>query len=468
MSYHFNQIQNYSRQLAKIYCDRTGTVGAGEEITYTLPQNTLTDLDSLLWQFFLTIPLYSSATYNAATEYRCRHFPRNSQSIIDTLSVYVNDQLVCTTKNYHQFANSYCDNTCGLDYSMSGIRQLENTDPSVKQVYDAVNDVMTVCNTADVNGANISDNKRPYCVRNWFGFLGSLSTRVINTALFGRISIKILLAEPAILWASKTHTTGATNIVVANATPSYEIDASTAYMTINKIMFNDSTYYNLLEKIVQDSGLVIPFKTYTTHRGSEIAKAAGSTAVTQFTINSSHLNKIYAMPLRSDYRTEGNILNTSYTAPYGLQVVDRSANIFNQSRYFAHDGTGISSVSWEINNVNMYPQPLSSVDVFNENINNLNLQSDVQAGIHGGAASILHWIRLYWVSVLSFDHVQNQDAFTVEGLDGLSAPINVKFTINFDSATAGIGRAGNIIPLFFIETTKMLRVDAGQQVSVIN
>ncbi len=198
LSYHFDRIVNYSKQTVKIFPDRTGNIAHGENIIFELPKNCLIDLDSLLWSYNLTIPLAADGGGN----FRCRRMPRNSASIIDALYVYINDQQVSADTYYNQLFNTMVDHTAGYDYHASGLRQLENTDPSTTYTYNNANGVLANVPAGAVQAANTTDNAKQYIVRNWLSFLGTAATRVIDTSLLGVVKIEIRLAEPTILWRS--------------------------------------------------------------------------------------------------------------------------------------------------------------------------------------------------------------------------------------------------------------------------
>jgi hypothetical protein len=76
--------------------------------------------------------------------------------------------------------------------------------------------------------------------------------------------------------------------------------------------------------------------------------------------------------------------------------------------------------------------------------------------------SVYQFLRHYFVSILSFEHIQNTPEFVLEGLDGKAASITCKWTLNFD----GAGVAGDLIPLVWSERQCVLNLRAGQQIFV--
>ena len=454
MSYHFDRIVNYSKQTVKIFPDRTGNIAHGENIIFELPKNCLVDLDSLLWSYNLTIP----EAANGGGNFRCRRMPRNSASIIDALYVYINDQQVSADTYYNQLFNTMVDHTAGYDYHASGLRQLENTDPSTLYTYNNATGVLGNVAAAFAQTENNSDNNKQYIVRNWLSFLGTAATRVLDTSLLGVVKIEIRLAEPTILWRSAI---GATNNVV-NANPSYTINGTTSFMSITKIAFGDSVYYDLLKNIVMSSGLKIPFKSYVTHRGNAFTKAAGQ-FTHQFNVNSTHLTKLIGTTLIGAYQTDVGLIVQNPNLQWLEQAITQENILFNNSAYFRKEATGLGTLNWEVNNVSQYPAPISYTDVYNENLKALNMDSDIQAGCHPGIQSVFHFLRHYFVSILSFEHIQPYNTeFVLEGLDGKAAPITCKMVLNFDAA----GEARDLIPIVWSERQAVLNVSAGQQIYI--
>ena len=86
-------------------------------------------MDTLMHCFEITT---KKAATNTATEIRSSHFPRNLQSIIDTITVFINGQVFDNITNYNHLVNLILDNTESFNYYQSGIHALQNADPSIK------------------------------------------------------------------------------------------------------------------------------------------------------------------------------------------------------------------------------------------------------------------------------------------------------------------------------------------------
>jgi hypothetical protein len=442
MSYHMERISNYAKQPIKVWCDRTGTINSQESIRFKLPANCLVDLDSLYWYFEFTAGQATSGG---------RFFPRNSSSVIDAMYVYANGNLIDPCTYYNHIHNLLTDASCGDDYFKSGLRYLENTDPSIKPVYNAGNGALSHLLTSSNLSPGDTDTSRPFVIRNWLGFLGTASTRVIDTGMLGDVVIEIRLAEPSITYRSNG----------ASGTPTYTINGSTTYMSITRITFGDSVYYDLLRNIVTSSttGLQIGYKTYSAHRGNSFTKAAG-TFTHSFNVNANHLTKLIGTLIPTTYQTEGALQNTLPLVSW-LDQLGREGTLiaFNQSKYFQKDGSGIGQVQWDINGISQYPQPLTPYDIFNQNLIALNMDSDIQSGNHAGCDNIYNFLKYYFMNILSFEHIQNTNEFVLEGFDGVASAISCKWSLTFDN----VGLAGSLIPIVFAEKQQVLVVQGAPQ-----
>lgn len=449
LSYHMDRIVNYSKQPIKLWCDRTGTINHQETIRFKLPNNCLVDLDSLYWMFDFT------TNQNGTADESCRFFPRNSSSIIDALYVYANGNLIDPTNYYNHLYNLMADATCGKDFYTSGIRHLENVDPSLKYLANGTNTITSKATQTEA----VSDIGRRFCVSNWLGFLGTSSTRILDTSFLGDVVIEIRLAEPNITFVGG-------GVAISPVASTYSINGSTTYMSINRITFGDSVYYDLLRSIVDQSGLLVGYKTYSAHRGNSFTKAAG-TFTHSFNVNANHLTKLIGTLLINDYATEGKLevspaANIEKTWLEALPL-EGTLIAFNQSRYFKKNASALTEIQWDINGVSQYPQPLNKEDVFYQNLISLNLDSDIQSGCHPGCRSMIDFLNCYFMNILSFEHIQNTDSFVLEGLDGKASAISCKWSLTF----SGAGTDSSVIPLVFAEKQNVLRIGVGQQLQIL-
>lgn len=452
-------LQNYAKQTVKIYPDRTGVIGHGDTFSIILPKNTLVDLRSLVMYFQGTAVGNGYRTVATVNQYQSRFFPRNTASIIDTLSVSINGQRICTISEYGHLYNILWDYMCSLENNHSGKRALENTDPSFKTSMADDGTIIKLRNARTAT-ADISDNKRDFCITNWLGFLGTSSSEIIDTGILGEVRIEIRLAPPSILWKSgKPDDTNDANTNTASR--SYSLDNT--FFTINRITFNNPEFYELQSAMLNSEGIPIAFKTYTNHKGSTTDSAIAHS----FNVNSQRLNKLIGTCIPSDYTTENYLLlsgsdaGTTATTQLECLVDGEATQMFNQSAYFRKNGLHVATSQFEVNNVATSPAPLTVKEIFNHNMDAFNLTLDMNGGIHSGAYDLNAWKKDYFTHIVPFEHRNGQTSdFYIEGLDGRSAALSVKWTTTRNSNT------DEVIPIVFAEMTKLLTVNAGQQLSM--
>lgn len=450
LAYSVKSLSGFSKQTVKLTPDRDTAITAGSTIKVRLPPNCLVDLRTFTAFFEGTV----TATGGSA------HFPRLSSSLIEQLSVYVNNSLVETIQNYNVLYNTLYDISAGNDQSSK--RFLENIDPSVSYNLTAPANGTTT-NTINSLVGSASDTNKPFMINNWLGFIGSASTPVISTADLSSVDIEIRFAPSTVCWLAGA-TTGISN-------PVYTLNK--LRFTISKIVFNDPTYYQLKASKLLSDGLIIGYETYISNRGSQVPKATSLSY--SVNINSSSVNQVIATALTDAFDTPTALLlagagqdagGTTFNTALAGNIADANTlatrgDLFNQSKYFRRDGMGLTGSSFEINNVQMNPYPLPPEEVFNETLIAMgNLNIDMASGIHPGILSIAHYLKYYFTHILSLENITNDGQFWKSGLDGRAAPLNITWKTSFSTTT-------NITPFIFCNVSRLLEINEGAQVNVI-
>ncbi len=222
MEWRVKELKNILKQTIELQ-PTTGvsTLKGGQQIRVDLPPNSLVDLSTFLMYFNAYCQTGGSAAGGAADYNQARFLPRNSASIIENLEVQINGQSRFNVPNYNYIYNILHDFTQGQD----GLNRRcvgENADPSCKYFTADVN-IATTATTGVlwakkgypiglVNGASDKDPSQndydSYVIRSWLGLLGgNASTQVINTAMFGLITVIITLAPSAITMLGRANTT---------------------------------------------------------------------------------------------------------------------------------------------------------------------------------------------------------------------------------------------------------------------
>ena len=142
-------------------------------------------------------------------------FPRNTQSLIETMEIKIGGQTRQLINNYGYIYNILNDFTTGTDATNKN-RIGQNADPSCKYYYSK-SGVRRRCGfpiglIADSQSANDYDD---YTIRNWIGFFQG-STSIIDTSMFGPIVIEITLAPAGVLMLGASPTASALTAITGS------------------------------------------------------------------------------------------------------------------------------------------------------------------------------------------------------------------------------------------------------------
>ena len=488
LAYNIKTLAGFSKTCVKLTPDRTA-VKHGESFRVKLPSNTLIDLRTLC--------LYAKGTCeNASTsaDKNALHFPRNTSSLIKTLSIYINGTLIERIDNYNILYNKLYDLECGVDQVSK--RYLEIADPSVAfSVATDHTNATPIVNTLKGTG---SDTNRKLCVSNWLGFISSASCPCLDTNDFGVMEVEIELANESVLWAGASATASVTPVVSG---ANWKLDD--IHFTISKIVFNDPLYYNMKASKLLSSGLQIAYQTYIASKGSVVTK---STVSVNATINTTSLDQLiccygpsapsilplllfgsnniddslnFAQVLSGYNGLTNNITTASAGAgsgagtPAKLQRIggqndadefdNTAGDAFNQSYFFKSDATGLGTSSIEINNTPLAPQPMEDYEIFNETLIALgNANLDMGAGCHQGMRSLSDFLKYYFAHIVSLENISKNDDFYKSGLDGKSSALNIVWKQHYPT-TINI----NVVPYIFAKCTRIMQVNEGNQITVI-
>jgi hypothetical protein len=467
LAYNIKTLAGFSKTCVKLTPDRTA-VKHGESFRVKLPSNTLIDLRTLC--------LYAKGTCEV-TSGEAVHFPRNTSSLIKTLSVYVNGTLIERIDNYNILYNKLYDLECGVDQVSK--RYLEISDPSV--AYSVANDTTNASPNILTSSAATITTGRKLCVNNWLGFISSASCPCVDSNDFGVMEIEIELANESVLWAS-AHATAGTAPAPVGA--KWKLDD--VHFTISKIVFNDPLYYNMKASKLLSSGLQIGYQTYISSKGSVVTK---STVSVNATVNTTSLDQLiccygpetpsitklqlfgsnnaaasltFAQVLTGYNRTATNAVSLISGQTDAAIHHNTAGDAFNQSLFFKSDATGLGTSSIEINNTPLAPQPLEDYEVFNETLIALgNANLDMGAGCHQGMRSLSDFLKYYFAHIVSLENISKNDDFYKSGLDGKSSALNIVWKQHYPTT------GGNVVPYIFAKCTRIMQVNEGNQVSVI-
>lgn len=451
LAYNVKALSGFSKTAVRLQPDRTTDVKPNDTIKVVLPQNTLVDLRTLC--------MYYEGQGGTGV-----HFPRLTGSMIKTLSVYINGNLVERIDAYSTLFNKLYDLDGGGN-DQTAKRHLENADPSV--YYETGVGSSSLATGVFKITPNSDAVKRKYAITSWLGFLSSLSTPIIDTNDLNKVEIEITFENANVMFQKSSN--------VRITTPDYTL--SDVHFYINKVVFNDPLYYNMKAAKLLSSGLTIGYQTYICSKGALAAKSSSYNTYTSF--NTTSLDQLIGCLSVEDQTTSNLLLNscwppdaTAAGKPFDnvislatLPVETGNTNqgdYYNQSRFFRSDACGLTSSTWEINNTPIIPIPLSDYEIYNETLIALgHSHSDTTATVHTGLRSLAHFLKYYFTHICSLEMINAGD-FYKSGLDGKSSALNVVWRLNF-----GANTTDKCTPYIFAKTTRILQINEGHSVSVI-
>lgn len=423
----FRNLQGYRKSLIRFYPDRTGAINPNDVLRWTLPKEIM-DMESLMHYFEFTSTAAATGTSSVR---QGTFFPRNSASIIDTITIFINGQVFENITNYNHLFNTIYDNTCGFNFYNSGTRAIECADPSIRYtIAHASGNAITAAVQGGVatftTDATACDYQRPLQITKWIGFLGTCNKILDLTNV--EVVIEIRYAPTAILWKGVAVSAGETA-----ATPSYTIDKY--YMTIQKITFDDDYYQRALNSLKESGNYVITFKTYSAARSGSVDKTTNANL--QFSTTAKNLSKLYFTFIDGTYDTISQIQNTSKTKSFSELMADFKTNVdaFNQSKYFQKNAVSLTEIQCEINGIPCYPFPQTPPLIHNNNYDALDLEGNNEATNYVGLQSLESWQKYGFLMATSFEH---KDAYKNGIITGYPNPnrnlLNIKYSTTFSGS----------------------------------
>jgi hypothetical protein len=365
-------------------------------------------------------------------------FPRNIETLIDRVEVEINGQLISPgCANYSHLFQIVADTTMGEDCTnRRGLLQ------------NGLN--------VDVPTANASNV--PFTVCNWLGFLGSAQPVVLDTNLLGNVRVRITLANTNVLVSSATAATG-TSYSLANM-----------FFSVDCLSIDDSTYYPMHDQFLSRGGVYeIPFNNFYSFAQSITAGGDGSV---KFSLSTNSLNHLWAT-----FAYAGSAPQTADTPSVANST--GSTTGAGTSRFFLRSSANITGYQFNINNQYVPNYRPNANLAFQLLMNSYNLSQDTLGGINKNIGNLDFWRRKYWVASCALDHAVGSDERFVSGLNTLGnvaqgffeysgASLTNAFVVN--TAAGGATSANDSsagLALIFAQTTAILQVGQGRQISVV-
>ena len=528
MLYRVKQIMGVSKQTLKLVpLSGQTTVINGQKIIVSLPPNSLVDLSTFEMNFVgATQHRGNNAATNCANYVQKAYFPRNTASLIENLEIKINGQSRQNINQYGYIYNILHDFTCGHD-AVAKNKIGCNADPSLKSSWKDGQVTRYAgyplgC-TSDTTSNGYADQDY-YTIRQWLGILGgNASTSIIDTSLYGDITIEITLAPSDVLMLSPLTPTLTSYAAVTNNEAGITTTVGTAVgstasqgtgYTLSSIGFQivrydmPQSYYQAVAGVLE-SGAV--FKLYYPNYSSfmSTAQSLPKGGTSRFNLSTQSLDMVISTFQVQDRGTQqapilglwgvagvGSLPSDSSFGPAstGLTAVASAAGEFgtyaksfpfgltagwpktlNNSKYFVRNGDGIQTCTYIVGNVRLIPETIQ--EQFNGVLRAWNNQNDVLGGLYPGIQSLAHYQSQFYAHILSLNVTNEHDMYTVSGLNCSATPISIAWEVQGTSAApANIDKIGtsngniwsngayNATPIMIACYTSRLEISSGRQI----
>ena len=288
---------------------------------------------------------------------------------------------------------------------------------------------------------------------------GNASTSIIDTSLYGDITIEITLAPAGVLMLSPPiGTFSAAYATVKNTEINLDTTAGsgtaaaiaangTGY-TLSDIGFKitrydmPQSYFDAVASVIQGGAIFkLYYPNYSTFLGQAQSLPKGGT--TRFNLSTQSLDMVISTfqvqdrdvqqapilgqantdgwgNLPTDSSTVGATATASACGEYGTALKSFNyalqlgcAKTLNNSKYFVRNGDGIDRCTYIVGAVRMIPETIP--EQFNGVLRAFNTQADTLGGLYPGIQSLYHYQSQFYAHILSLNVTTEHDMYTVSG-----------------------------------------------------
>jgi hypothetical protein len=354
---------------------------------------------------------------------------------------------------------------------------------------------------ADDTLNDVLRDRQEYCVRSWLSLLGgNASTNIIDTQMLGIVTIELVLAPASMLMKSTENTglagvipsadvnvykdevnrdrlianTALTGVDVAGENVSYSL--SDLEFRIVRYLMPREFYDSLNNSLSSGTTFKLWFPNYSVYTGNSVP-ATNKNCTTTFSISTKSLDYVIGTFRLPAYDRNELPLNTIFSPVEALQEGATKATaesqisagcrrVYNQSRYFAHNGDSIKTTQWRVGNTPYEPQTLK--EQFNSLLQHFNIHQDTLSGMHPCINSLGAFREHSYASICSLNIPGETEMYTISGLDTEQTPATIEWKVVAEPYTAtDITPAQNCTPYLIAAYNSCLEIKAGRIVSLI-
>lgn len=223
---------------------------------------------------------------------------------------------------------------------------------------------------------------------------------------------------------------------------------SDIFLTVTRYMFQDSSYYNIINKVFSDNRVFnIHFKNYDMFTGPS---TTSRNQTHRITAASECLNWVVNTFQLNDRETQQQVVNTlispqasgevgAYQATIDSQIASALPRTFNNSVYFVRNGSKIKTSYYKIDgNPVGNGAPREPWEVYKDNIYFWEGETKGVNKQYEGCQSLYHFIETFYNDILSFQY--NRDKTTADGewlINGYdctrSGPLTIEWSTTEDT-----------------------------------
>ena len=141
--------------------------------------------------------------------------------------------------------------------------------------------------------------------------------------------------------------------------------------------------------------------------------------------------------------------------------------VYNQPKYFAHNGDSIKTTQWRVGNTPYEPQTLK--EQYNSLLQHFNIHQDTLSGMYPGINSLGAFREHSYASICSLNIPGETEMYTVSGLDTEQTPATIEWKVVAEDFPANDITPANLLctPYLIAAYNSCLEIKAGRVVSLI-
>ena len=285
--------------------------------------------------------------------------------------------------------------------------------------------------------------------------------------MYGQIDIEITLDQAGILMlgqATAAAGTGSLDTILNSTNYGFLGDIATAnggavaaeaaQYVLSNIGFNivrmdmPSYFYEAMANVLS-SGVVYKlfYPNYQIFTGQSTTNKSGTTRFSITTKSLDYCIGTFQVAARDTISTvlnssiagatAGEYGNAAYTA--GALINSGAQRVFNQSKYFARNGSGVKNGTWYAGSVKLISE--TPLQMYNGILRGFNMKNDLLGGTSPYIRHYGDFIETNFGHMISFQATGETDMYTISGLDSSQQPLSIAWEI-IGGDTVSDGSAG--------------------------